>query len=373
MQKQYRVGIEFEYWLTQYRDKRAAGIKSFDNITLSELAPALDNRPGLDDESLHKGDAGIKAGYWYVEGDERFSTTGKLTGQVIKGIEIRTPPAASVTDALTALQTIEAQLSERLRLCGLGLAISAYHPVSPRYQFIPPLNDWEKAFREEHSAFHHADLVMQTCGPDVNISVPEMSDARVVQAVEKLTFFAPYLVALSLNGPVENGQLWDGLSRRTALRSCHRPSCKGFMTNSAVYPHDFIYPARNENEHGRIEFKAFDAVPDPVLLGAFCAWILGLVLDDTISFNYVVQPDTLFNTIARDPFADLTVSTVVETLLNAAKRALEQNGLLNEAQRLTLLSERLATKMTPADEAVTRFLTNGELMHFGGLWPDSVK
>ena len=167
--------------------------------------------------------------------------------------------------------------------------------------------------------------------------------------------------------------MWGGLSRRTALRSCHRPSCKGFLTNSAVYPHDFIYPARNENEHGRIEFKAFDAVPDPVLLGAFCAWILGLVLDDTISFNYGVQPDAQFQAIARDPFADLTVSTVVETLLNAAKRALEQHGLLNEAQRLTLLSVRLAAKMTPADDAVTRFLTNGELMHFGGLWPDSVK
>ena len=46
MQKEYRVGIEFEYWLTQYRNKSAAGIKSFDNITLSELAPALNNRPG---------------------------------------------------------------------------------------------------------------------------------------------------------------------------------------------------------------------------------------------------------------------------------------------------------------------------------------
>ena len=61
MQKEYRVGIEFEYWLTQYRNKSAAGIKSFDNITLSELAPALNNRPGMDDASLHKGDAGIKA------------------------------------------------------------------------------------------------------------------------------------------------------------------------------------------------------------------------------------------------------------------------------------------------------------------------
>ncbi|CAM7404341.1 glutamate-cysteine ligase family protein [Morganella morganii] len=370
MQKEYRVGIEFEYWLTQYRNKSAAGIKSFDNITLSELAPALNNRPGMDDASLHKGDAGIKAGYWYVEGDERFSPEGKLIAQVIKGIEIRTPPAKSVTAALDSLQIIEAQLSERLKACGLGLAISAYHPVSPRYQFNPPLNAWEKAFREEHAAFRHADLVMQTCGPDINISVPEMSDARVVHAVEKLTFFAPYLVALSLNGPLENGQLWGGLSRRTALRSCHRPTCKGFLTNSAVYPHDFIYPARNEGEHGRIEFKAFDAVPDPALMGAFCAWILGLVLDDTISFNYSVQPDARFNAIAREPFADLTVSTVVETLLIAARRALEQHGLLNEAARLQLLSERLANRMTPADEMITRFLVSGELMHFGGLWPE---
>lgn len=56
-------------------------------------------------------------------------------------------------------------------------------------------------------------------------------------------------------------------------------------------------------------------------MGAFCAWILGLVLDDTISFNYSVQPDARFNAIAREPFADLTVSTVVETLLIAAWRA----------------------------------------------------
>ncbi len=105
-------------------------------------------------------------------------------------------------------------------------------------------------------------------------------------------------------------------------------------------------------------------------MGAFCAWILGLVLDDTISFNYSVQPDARFNAIAREPFADLTVSTVVETLLIAARRALEQHGLLNEAARLQLLSERLANRMTPADEMITRFLVSGELMHFGGLWPE---
>ena len=89
MQKEYRVGIEFEYWLTQYRNKSAAGIKSFDNITLSELTPALNNRPGMDDASLHKGDASIKAGYWYVEGDERFSPEGKLIAQVIKSARHR--------------------------------------------------------------------------------------------------------------------------------------------------------------------------------------------------------------------------------------------------------------------------------------------
>ncbi|VDY35601.1 Uncharacterised protein [Morganella morganii] len=45
-------------------------------------------------------------------------------------------------------------------------------------------------------------------------------------------------------------------------------------------------------------------------------------------------------------------------------------GLLNEAARLQLLSERLANRMTPADEMITRFLVSGELMHFGGLWPE---
>ena len=368
MQKKYQIGIEFEYWLTNYRDKSAAGIKSFDNIMLSDLEQVLDNRPGLDDTSLHRGDENIKNGYWYVEGDERFSTEGKLIKQVVKGIEIRTPFSASIQNVLSSLQAIEAQLIERLRACGLGLAINAYHPISSRYQFIPPLNNWEKAFREEHVAFHHADLVMQTCGPDINISIPEMSDVCVVQAIEKLTFFAPYLVALSLNGPVKNGQLWGGMSQRTALRSCHRPACKGFMTNADIYPHDFIYPARQESEHGRIEFKAFDAVPDPALLGAFCAWVLGLVLDDTISFDYSVQPDSCFQAIAREPFTDTTVSAVIKTLLVAATLALKQNGLVTEAQRLQLLNDRLMNKSIPADEAITRFLTSGELMHFGGLW-----
>ena len=82
----------------------------------------------MDDASLHKGDAGLKTGYWYVEGDERFSPEGKLIAQGYQRIEIRTPPAKSVTAALDSLQIIEAQLSERLKACGLGLAISAYHP-----------------------------------------------------------------------------------------------------------------------------------------------------------------------------------------------------------------------------------------------------
>lgn len=368
MRKKYSLGLEFEYWLVRHQDRSVGGIYSFNDLTFSSLKSVLMSPPGVTNARLYSGDAGIKAGYWYAEGDERFSPEGQFVRQVIKGIEIRTPPQPSLSQAMSSLRQIEKQLRARLYKCHFELAISAYHPTAPQYQFIPPLNTWELRFRDENPSFHHADLAMLTCGPDINISIPKMSNEQVNYAVKKLTFFSPYMIILSLNGPFMDGNFWGGLSQRTFLRSCHRPACKGYLLNSEVYPRDFIYPARRKCEHGRIEFKAFDAIFCPKLLEALSAWVLGLVLDDSIDFCYKPPSDHLFKAIAKAPFSDLSVKVVVKQLLTAAKSALKKQGLWEEAQKLNLLDTRLDNQITPADEMIIHFMTTGELLHYGGLW-----
>ncbi|NTV09222.1 MAG: glutamate--cysteine ligase, partial [Zoogloea sp.] len=147
-------GIEFEYLIVDRAGPQPGRVRDFGNLPFEHIGRLLDDKPGRGDPQLATGDLGIKSGYWYLEGDERFHPDGSFRTLEVKGVEIRTPPARGVGRAITRLIDIENQLAAVLAGHGLGLAIAGFNPVRPAYTFEPPLNAWEKALRAAHAAYN---------------------------------------------------------------------------------------------------------------------------------------------------------------------------------------------------------------------------
>ena len=219
-------GIEFEYLLIDLGGATPARLRDFSNLPFEQISAWLEDKPGRDDAELATGDLGIKRGYWYLEGNERFHDDGRFRTLDVKGVEIRTPPAADVETALQRLLAIETKLSAALARHGLGLAIAAFNPVRAPYAYDPPLNAWEAAMRAEHRAYDGSHISTLSYGPDINLSMPGWSNAQCLDATRKLQHYAPWIVPFSFASPFAHGRRWPGWSKRTHERAPLRPAVK---------------------------------------------------------------------------------------------------------------------------------------------------
>ena len=113
-------------------------------------------------------------------------------------------------------------------------------------------------------------------GPDLNLSHPDWTPGRVLDVGRKLTALSPGLVPFSFSSPFAGGRV-AALSARTLIRAPLRPSVRVFLADPGPGPP--AYRARIPAEVGRIEFKAFDALPDPALYPPLLALLAGLALD----------------------------------------------------------------------------------------------
>ncbi|BBI93035.1 glutamate-cysteine ligase family protein [Serratia symbiotica] len=363
MIKKYLIGIEFEYLLIDKNEK----IRYFDNLNINDLHAVIEKQKNINNPFLCQGDCGIKSGYWYIEGEERFSMRGVLTKQIIKGIEIRTPPYSSINDAIDGLLNIEKDLSICLAQCDLKLAIAAFNPVARKYKYQPPLNEWEILYREKNSGFNNADIALLTYGPDINISVPHISDKDIITAVQKLNYYAPEIVILTLNSPFYQEKRWKGLSKRTYNRANFRPACKGYINRGNALNISFIHAAKIAEEHGRIEFKAFDATPSLPLLKSCSSLILGLIMDTSLFYKKEVRNANDFQEISINPFANLKTKKIISNLLKSAQYALIENKLFQEAKEIDFLFYLLEERMIPAYDTIRLNKKNGKMIHLGGF------
>ncbi len=360
-------GIEFEYLLIDLGGPQAGRIRDFTNLDFLELSALLADKPGLGDPELAAGDMGIRSGYWYLEGDERSHPDGSFSTLAVKGIEIRTPPRAGVEAALACLLDIETQLSERLATHGLGLAITALNPLHERYDFNPPLNAFERQLRAEDHEYDGSEIATLTFGPDINLSMPGWDVAQSLEAARKLNYYAPFIVPFSFNSPWYAGAPWRGWSRRTWMRCAHRPAVKLF-----VDPADFsmlarestlVRPARLAREIGRIEFKAFDAMPSLELLGACCHLLRGLCLDETLPGRSEHADVDLYRIAAVRAFEDAEIAHGARRVLAAAQHALTQTDDPVAANALSPLKNPLTSHTLPAHA----LLANDLMYQPGGL------
>nr|AGR65724.1 glutamate-cysteine ligase-like protein [Planococcus citri] len=292
---------------------------------------------------------------------------GVLTNQIIKGIEIRTPPYSSINDAIDELLNIEKDLSICLAQCDLKLAIAAFNPVARKYKYEPPLNEWEISYREKNAGFLNADIALLTYGPDINISVPHLSDKDIITAVQKLNYYAPEIVVLTLNAPFYREKRWKGLSKRTFDRANFRPACKGYINRGNALNISCIHAAKIAAEHGRIEFKAFDATPSLPLLKSCSSLILGLIMDTSLCYKKQVRSAIDFQEVSIDPFANRKTKKIISKLLRAAQYALIENKLFQEAKEIDFLFYLLEEKMIPAYDAIRLNEKSGKMIHSGGF------
>jgi hypothetical protein len=343
----FRYGIEHECALLHTE----GGFADYTDIAFDELQAVIDALPEDPDDypELRIGDQGIKRKRWYVEGYERFDTHGRLVRCDPKGIEIRTRIHGSVDAVVGALRADVARLDGALAPTRLRTTVIGFNPLRSEYRIEPPLNEWERQHRLGSPEERTAHLHMSTYGPDLNLSCAALGTAALVDIGRKLTHYSPWLVPLSFSSPFRDGAPWGGLSARTAVRTGLRPAVLVFLgegDEQVEADPSLTQKARIPAEVGRIEFKAFDACPDPVLYGELLSWLTGLVLDETLPGRRTTPDAALHRHIALAGLGDDDVHACTGALLDAAAAALV--GRDDDLGRLESLRGRWARRECPA-------------------------
>jgi gamma-glutamyl:cysteine ligase YbdK (ATP-grasp superfamily) len=271
------------------------------------------------------------------------------------------------------LLEIETMLSQRLAAHGLGLAICGYNPGRDGFVYDPPLNPWEQQLRRGEISYQGSHIANVTYGPDVNLSQAGWSEAQCLDAARKLNFYSPYVVPFSFSSPYAAGLAWGGRSKRTKERAGQRPAVKAYLRESSLTRGDLqsslLYPARSEYEHGRLEFKAFDAIPSAELLSACAQLLVGICLDEQLRGRSEQTDLTLYRRAAVHAFDDAEIRQGAAEVLRCAERALLHSGGGDRA--LTLLTHMLESRTTPADSLLLEGPHTGKLYWAGGLTGES--
>ncbi|MGY0386425.1 glutamate-cysteine ligase family protein [Nocardioides sp. WG-D5] len=371
----YSAGFEFEYALvTESPDVGAGAIRDagtfhdFEDLDFDALQRALADGSGTTDDGLVRGDLGIKSGYWYLEGDERFDAEGTFTTMLVKGVEIRTPICPSITEAADRLVDLQGDIAKRLEPLGLHLGIVGFNPVREAYVLDPPLNEWEQRMRAEHREYDHAEVSNLSYGPDINLSFPGLSAAQVVEVTRRLTYYSPFMVPFSFSSPFHAGKVWHGPSKRTYERTWRRVAARCFVETTAGVEPTMVHPPRIPREEGRIEFKAFDSFLTRDLLLGGAALTLGVCLADDLPGLADRPSRDLHQRAATAAFADPEIAAGARQVLAAARRALsERAGLRHEVGHLDGLDQLLSEGRTPADSLLDAYSSTGLMYHPEGL------
>jgi hypothetical protein len=354
----FKWGIEHEFPVTNHSGEFC----DFTNTTFEDFNQLIAVMPtyASDYPGLRVGDLGIKSKRWYIEGFERFSETGEYLHTDIKGFEIRTPICHSLEEAVETLKIDFALWEEKAKPLGFSAASVAHNPFQVEFIPTPPLNSWEVTHRqtpEERTAFIH----MLTAGPDMSFSHPDLTTEKTIDIAKKLTFYSPYIVPFSYSSPFYQGDLWDGLSRRTYYRTGRRPAVMVFVEKDEALIKSqptLTDKARLQAEIGRIEFKAFDAIADIDLYRSLGTLLLGITLDDTLEGRAIVPDQALHQLSATHGFYDDAIFAQTKTLLKAAKQALPSDY----HDSLEYLDNMLEGRRVQADRMIDTFKETGSIL-----------
>lgn len=310
---------------------------------------------------LRVGDAGIKQKRWYIEGFERFADSDKVIDFHPKGIEIRTTIHSDIQSTLTELSASFQLLRQVAAEFGFTPVLTSFNPYNRAFVPQPPLNDYEIKYLENYPEEQTANIHMVTYGPDLNISVVDLSTERLIDIGRKLTYYSPYIVPFSYSSPFYDGGLWSGLSVRTYIRTGKRPAALVFVENPADLINSvpaLTKTARIPAEVGRIEFKAFDSCDDFSLYGALLALLKGLILDETLPGRATIPDSALHQISAKEGFSNEEIYNQAAEILLIAESALKHDPDIKYLQPLKIL---LMTKKNKSNELIEAFHQLGSI------------
>jgi hypothetical protein len=346
-------GIEHEVAFLNKEGKFA----DFSHTKFADFNQIIEKLPTYpsDYPQLRVGDAGIKMKRWYIEGFERFADSDEVIDCHVKGIEIRTTIHSDIQGAITELSESFHLLREVAANFGLSPVLVSFNPYNPAFEPQPPLNDYEIKQLEAYPDEQTANIHMVSYGPDLNISVADLSTESVIDIGKKLTYYSPYIVPFSYSSPFYKGGLWDGLSVRTFIRTGKRPAALVFVQKEEELINSIpslTKIARIPAEVGRIEFKACDSCDDFLIYASLLALLKGLVLDKTLLDRATIPDAALHQISAKEGFDNEDIFENATKVLQAAEFALENDPDVHYLMRLKVL---LANRKTRSHELIEMF------------------
>ncbi|MEH2224324.1 glutamate--cysteine ligase [Nostoc sp.] len=349
----FLFGIEHEVAFLNKEGKFA----DFSHTKFADFNQIIEKLPTYQSDypQLRVGDAGIKQKRWYIEGFERFVDSDKPIDCLPKGIEIRTTIHSNIEAVISELSESFRSLCEVAANFGFSPSLISFNPYKTVFEPQPPLNDYEVRRRQASPEKQTAHIPMLTYGPDLNISVSNLSTERVIDIGRKLTYYSPYIVPFSYSSPFYNGSLWDGLSVRTFIRTGKRPAALVFVQKQEQLIDSIpslTKIARIPAEVGRIEFKACDSCDDFLIYAALLILLKGLVLDETLSGRATVPDAALHQLSAKEAFDNEDIFENATEVLQAAEVALEDDP---DVHYLTPLKVLLAKRKTRSHELIEIF------------------
>ncbi|MCK5919116.1 MAG: glutamate--cysteine ligase [Cocleimonas sp.] len=357
----FQYGIEHEIAFLNKQGEFA----DFSNTDFSIFASIIDSLPlhETDYPQLRVGDAGIKLKRWYIEGYERFTDKGEVSGCSPKGIEIRTTIHRSIGAAINELNESYQLLIEAIAPYDLTPVSISFNPIQKEFLPTPPLSNFEIKRRLSSPEKQTADIPMMSYGPDLSLSALGMSVEKMIDVAKKLTYYSPWIVPFSFSSPFYENKLWDGLSVRTWHRTGARPAVMVFLPEGATQIQStpsLTQVARVKAEEGRIEFKAFDSCADFDLYASLLTLLKGLILDTTLERRAVVPDEKEHKYVALHGFNDKDIHDTAVVVLEAAYSALIEPYDKRRLEPLFLMLDK--TIMTQAEVMKQRYEKTGSLL-----------
>ncbi|QBD76260.1 glutamate--cysteine ligase [Ktedonosporobacter rubrisoli] len=355
----FKFGIEHEVALLN----KAGQFVDFASTPFADLDSLISQLPLYEEDypQLRIGDAGIKKKRWYIEGFERYDSTGAVTACLPKGIEIRTTLHASIQRAVEELTTSFRLLSRVALSAGFVPVLVSFNPYYTEFVPDPPLSEFERQRKRQSPEKRTATIPMLTYGPDLNFSLQGLSTEEIIDIGRKLTYYSPYIIPFSYSSPFYGGKLWQGLSVRTFVRTGPRPAVMVFLGQ----PEELIDSdpsltkiARLPAEVGRIEFKACDSCADFTIYAALLALLKGLAGDKTLQGRATTPDASLHQHSSLLGFASKDIADGTHEVLQAAASALGDDP---DKHWLEPLYRMLESQQTPADELIKKFQQSGSI------------
>ena len=352
-------GIEHEVAFLNDQGKFA----DFHNTKFADFQQIVDKLPiyPTDYLQLRVGDAGIKKKRWYIEGFERFSDSEEVIDCIAKGIEIRTTIHPTIQGAIDELTASFILLSDVAANFGFSPVLASFNPYTCVFKPQPPLNDFEIRQLQAYPDEQTAHIYMVSYGPDLNISMANLSTERLIDIGKKLTYYSPYIIPFSYSSPFYNGGLWEGLSVRTFIRTGKRSATLVFLETAEELIKSvpsLTKIARIPSEVGRIEFKACDSCDNFAIYAGLLSLLKGLILDETLPGRAIIPDADLHQISAKLGFENEDIFAISQQLLQVAEIALQDDP---DLEFLTPLKVILSEKKTKSHELIKLFQNSGSI------------